>query len=350
MSERLFKINIPPSMKFLPKDYDGYVVISDIDKTYLVTQIDSLGGLIRAALEAPERKLNVPGFGILLRALRRGAAAEASKTPIVFLSASPPQMREKLLAKMELDGVEHNGIILKNQLQHVRNAEFKRLTEQIGYKLSALLSLWEHLPPKAKLILFGDDSEKDPVIFSLFSEILSKNIFGRKLYQLLSYLNVYREDALKIGWFSRNVRKNSEAICATFINMVSGNNPHHYRKLSQDIYPTENTLQTAFVLFEHGLIRARAVKSIAKDLIYNHDFEVNELYQSLVEAESRGYFTQETLKTLTTLLIKESLLPADKKTNENVESAENFIPREWYRGPHIPKSLYELKLQYTDEL
>jgi hypothetical protein len=92
------------------------------------------------------------------------------------------------------------------------------------------------------------------------------------------------------------------------------------------------------------------VKSIAKDLIYNHDFEVNELYQSLVEAESRGYFTQETLKTLTTLLIKESLLPADKKTNENVESAENFIPREWYRGPHIPKSLYELKLQYTDEL
>jgi hypothetical protein len=350
MSESLFKINIPPSVRFLPRDYEGYVVISDIDKTYLVTQIESLGGLIRAALEAPERKENVPGFAILLRALRRGAEAEPSKTPIVFLSASPPQMRQKLLAKMELDGVEHNGIILKNQMQHVRNAEFKRLTEQIGYKLSALLCLWAELPPKCKLILFGDDSEKDPVIFSIFGEILSRNIYGQKLYQLLTYLNVYREDALKISWFSRSIKSSENPVRAVFINMVSGNNPHHYRKLSPDFYPTENTLQSAFVLFEHGLIRSRAVKSIAKDLVYHHDHDPLELLETLVEGEKRSYYSKDTLHMLCSLLAKESLLPDRlKMEQEQASSLEGFKPRDWFRNPHPQKTLYEFKLQYTDD-
>src|SRR5688572_26893902 len=146
MPYRIPSILVPDSVYRIPKNYSGLVVVSDVDRTYLDTQIHSLGGLLRAAFERPERKHNVPGFSLLLRALRRGAEDAPAKNPLFFVSSSPPQIGPTLRAKMDLDGIEHDGLILKDQLRHVRAGHFKKLREQLGYKLGAFLSLWYFLP------------------------------------------------------------------------------------------------------------------------------------------------------------------------------------------------------------
>ena len=71
----------------------------DLDKTYLDTDIDSVSGLIRAAVESATSKRTVPGAGALMRALQR----RKSPCRIVILSGSPEQMRPVIAEKLALD-------------------------------------------------------------------------------------------------------------------------------------------------------------------------------------------------------------------------------------------------------
>jgi hypothetical protein len=341
-------IRIPPKARLIPRDYDGYVFISDIDKTYLATQIDSLGGLLRTAFEAPEAKGNVPGFSIILRAIRRGAAEQPAHNPVFFLSASPPQMEPSLLAKMELDGVEHDGIICKNQLSHVRSGKFRKLREQIGYKLSALLQLWSHLPPNCKIVFFGDDSESDAVIYSLFTEILAGAIQGQELAQLLIQLRVFREDAIAIGWLSRSLAKPAYPVKAAFINLETGSQASYYSRFGPFIYPSDNSLQTALSLFEQGLIRDRAVRSVARDLILHYDFNPHDLLASLEASARRGLFMMSTIDRLWPLLHEAGALPPPVERVAEEGAATRLDPNRWsYKAEKT--SLSELKRRYSDE-
>ncbi|NCN27930.1 hypothetical protein GW915_10180 [bacterium] len=349
MTAKMLGINIPSKVSEIPRDYDGFVFISDIDKTYLITQIDSLGGLIKAALEAPEGKENVPGFAILLRALRRGAAPEARANPLFFVSASPPQMRQKLLAKMEYDGLEHEGIILKDQFKHVRKADFKKLYEQIGYKVSALLSVWNELPAKSKLIFFGDDSESDAIIFSLFSEILAKSVKPAKLVELLKFLGVSRVDAIKIGWVARGVKTPVFPVRAAFINLVTGTSPDYYTKISPFFMASENTLQSALCFWEKGLIRTRALRSIARDLVINYDFEPEKLLESLMRGSERGLYSREGFRMVWAYLAQEELLPDSPDDAEPCQGEVCPNVRLWEETSLGRSSFAELKFRYTDE-
>lgn len=345
MPSKIDDIIIPESVLSIPRDYDGYVFVSDIDRTYLMTEIDSLGGLLRAAFESPERKNNVPGFSILLRALRRGGSETPQKNPLFFLSASPPQMESKLRAKMSYDGVDHDGIILKNQLQYVKKAQFKKLKEQIGYKLGALLSLWYYLPHQSKLIFFGDDSESDALIFTLFSEIVAGNYKPREILTLLKFFGVYRHEAMKIAWLSRNIHKPAFPLHAAFINLDAASiSPSFFTKLSPFICPTDNTLQAAFSLWEMGLIRERAIRSIGRDLIYHFDMTPKELLRSLLIGAKRQYYQLESILKLWNMLYEANVLP-EPPENSNLNSIsqnEKFIPRRW--GAHVQrKTIQELK-------
>ncbi|MEO5667493.1 MAG: phosphatase domain-containing protein, partial [Bdellovibrionota bacterium] len=309
MEAKKSHITLPESLKDLPKDYAGYVVISDIDKTYLATQIDSIGGLLKTALETAEAKDNIPGFSIVLRALRRGAAAEAQQNPIYFVSASPPQMQATLMAKMELDGIEHNGIVFKDQMQHVRRRDFKKLKEQIGYKLEALLLLWLSLPHSCKLILFGDDSESDPAIYSLFCDILGGVVRGPELRNLLVSLGVFSEEGDKILELADRLRDTTFPVEFAFINLVTGSQAAYYSRFGPHFFATENSLQIALTLFEKNLIRERAVRSIGRDLALYYDFSPQRLLESLKVGALRGLYGYETLRKLWTMLAQARVLP-----------------------------------------
>lgn len=302
-------IKVPQSAWKLPRDYQGHIIISDIDKTYLATEIDSLLGLLKTAFENPERKNNIPGFSILLRALRRGAHEQPAEKPLFFISASPPQMEDAIAAKMELDGIEHNGIIFKNQLDHVRAGRFKKLREQIGYKLLALLHLWEALPRGAQLILFGDDSESDAKIYSLFRDLLSHRVRGPGLVKLLRDMGVFREEALRVAWFVRRFRESSRPVDSIFINLVSGTQPAQYSRLGPQCFPTENTLQAAFVLYHKGLVRNRALVSIGKDLVLHHDFRPADLLRQIQAGARRGLFPMSVVHELWSELAQARVFP-----------------------------------------
>lgn len=302
-------IKLPAGVKEIPQDYSGYIVISDIDKTYLATQIDSIGGLLKTALETAETKDNIPGFSIVLRALRRGPFPEAQENPLFFVSASPPQMSQTLMAKMEIDGIEQNGIVFKDQLVHVRRRDFKKLREQIGYKLEALLALQAQLPVGAKYILFGDDSESDPAIYSLFSDVLGGVLRGGALRELLATLGVYPEELRKVVQLSEALGVATFPVENIFINLVTGSQPAYYSRFGPHFYATDNSLQVALTLYEKNLIRERAVRSIGRDLVLFYDMNPVRILETLKQGAFRGLYGLDTLRKLWVTLSQERVLP-----------------------------------------
>jgi hypothetical protein len=340
-------IEVPIAASRLRRDYDGPVFVSDIDKTYLETQIDSLGGLLRAAFESPETKSNIPGFSIILRAVRRGAGDSPGRHPLFFVSASPPQMRQRILAKMEIDGVENDGIIFKNQMSHVRSGKFGKIKEQIGYKLSALLMLWNDLPKASKIVFFGDDSESDATVYSLFSEILSNTIRGKALEKLLLQLGVFRDDAIAIAWFSRNLGDAIRPVKAVFINLETGSQPSYYSRFGSFMFPTDDSLQTALVLFELGLLRDRAVCSVGKELILQYDRSPENLLETLESGCRRGLYLPDTLDKLWPLLNSQGVLPSFVPRPVDEGAVTKLSPDRWIETPNM--SLKNLKNKYSDE-
>lgn len=282
-------INLPKGLKELPPDYSGEIFISDIDKTYLKTDIDSFWGLLKTAIQQPETKENIPGFSILLRALRRGVGDEPASKPLFFISASPPQISDKILTKFAMDGVKHEGIIFKDQLQHVKNRDFKKLREQISYKLLALLRLWRVLPYGATLYLFGDDSESDAVIYNLFYEVVCEDKYSKgEFYEVLCSLGVDDEDAILVSEEMLSIPRKRDLVDGIFINLISGTQVNFYRSISKNIVATSNTLQLTLFFWSKNLIRDRAVHSIARALVVEGDYNADQLLASLERFYEQG--------------------------------------------------------------
>lgn len=340
-------IEIPDSVFHIPKNYSGVILVSDVDRTYLNTEIHSIGGLLKAAFERPERKNNVPGFSLLLRALRRGASENPEKCPLFFLSASPPQMGATLRSKMEFDGIEHEGLILKDQLRHVRSGEFKKLKEQLGYKLGALLSLWFFLPKTARLVLFGDDSESDATVFTIFSLVSSGQLNGKALYEFLLQLGVYRQEAMRVAWLSRHFEKNpTHPILAAFINLDLNLTPTTFGSYAPFFYATENTLQAASVAFENGMIRMKALVSIAREFLLRYDWSPADLEETLLTGCRKCLYSKKTALEISGALLGADILshPLEKSALffDIEKTLKNYLPRSW--GAQTPKhSLDEWK-------
>ncbi|MEM7679195.1 MAG: hypothetical protein AAF449_24725, partial [Myxococcota bacterium] len=88
----------------LAPDYEGRLLIWDIDKTYLNTQFSSFWGLARIPFEGAIDKEAIPGAVPLIRALRHGPSTSSEIVPLYFISGSPLQLRPTIERKMLLDG------------------------------------------------------------------------------------------------------------------------------------------------------------------------------------------------------------------------------------------------------
>ena len=119
--------------------WSGEVFICDIDRTYLYTRFSSLKGLASIPFEFAIDKQDIEGMTPLLREIRRGPERRSRNTPLYFVSASPAQLRPVIQRKMLLDGLEFDGTIFKDWLGCVTSLRLRRLKEQLGYKLTALL-------------------------------------------------------------------------------------------------------------------------------------------------------------------------------------------------------------------
>jgi hypothetical protein len=160
----------------------------DLDKTYLLSEFESLREMMRIPFERAEDKVAAPGVAALIRGLRTTALGRGRGVRVYFLSASPPQIGRAIRRKLELDGILYDGIVFKDQLQRLFRGKFRHLREQVGYKLTELLKARRAEPAAAREYLFGDDWESDPLIYSLYADVVAGRVAPAALAELLGLL------------------------------------------------------------------------------------------------------------------------------------------------------------------
>ncbi len=255
---KLYPFHIENQRK-LPEGYSGPLFIWDVDKTYLSTHFSSLKGIARIPLEYAVDKVAIPGMPAILRGLRRGPGPGFAGAPLYFVSASPVQMREVLKQKMLLDGVEHDGIVLKDWIKAIGVFRFGRLKEQTGYKLSALLSL-KQSHPMAEEYLFGDDYEKDAGVFSLYARILSGESDISETEKILIKENTDPEDRKGVLKLIEALPEKRGPVKKIFIHLEKNSPPSAFAEFAPLVLPVKGAFQLGLALYQINKIDKLAVK------------------------------------------------------------------------------------------
>ncbi len=288
------------------KAENGTVFLWDIDKTYLDTKFETFKGLIRTAFEKAFQKRNVPGTATLIRALE---TTSRGKIPIYFISASPPQMERKIYQKMKIDRIEPMGIFFKDNLKNMRPSKFRRLKQQVGFKVQSLLELRAILPEQTKLTMFGDDSESDAVVYSIFSDICSRRIPPAEFMSVLEALHTSKDQRGRILELQKKIPQN-DPVERIYINLVNDTDPDYYSKFGRRVLATFTTFQAALDLFQSSLIDMNALVMVGRDMVSNYGFTPEELGKSFEDLFHRGFLKSEKINEILSVLKDENLLPS----------------------------------------
>lgn len=285
------------------------VFIWDLDKTYLDTRIDSLGGIVTAAIERAFSKKNIPGTDTLLRTLsqERIDAGASALFPIYFITASPPQMEERISEKFSFDNIRPLGCFYKDNLKNLRPGRFGRLTKHVGYKLQALMQLRVRLGPQVRQICFGDDSESDAIIYNLYSDICARRLSTGEIRTVLSKLFVTGEQVDTIMSLQAQI-PSMDPVARVYINLATDTDPEYYFKFGRRTLATYNTFQLAIDLFQNRRLTLDGVFAVAEDMIQNYGYTPDELIQSIDELIRRGVLGAKSFGALSEYLIRKSLL------------------------------------------
>ncbi|MBZ0253503.1 MAG: hypothetical protein K8I02_09200, partial [Candidatus Methylomirabilis sp.] len=296
--------------RFPDPDYDGDIFIWDIDNTYIRTDFSSLTGLMRIPFESATDKVNVSGTAALLRELRRGSGKSNAKNPLYFISASPPQLAKVLEEKLELDNVEHEGITFKDQLSNLRRGSFRKLREQYGFKLSALLANRAKFPPKARETLFGDDSESDASIYSLYADICGGRLRAENLEATLANLGVGVEDVAYIVDLAEKL-PDYDPVDKIYIHLEKKTPAKDFAVYGPRLVPTRDSFQTALALFADGRISLGGMVRVGEELLKDFGFSTLDLLRSVFDLYQRGILTAKQMVKLTPTLRTSELLPPE---------------------------------------
>jgi hypothetical protein len=275
----------------LPEVLRPIVFRWDLDKTYLKTEFDSLRELMRVPFEKPQDKVAVPGVAPLIRGLREVATQAGREVRIYFMSASPPQIAKAIKQKLALDGIEYDGIVFKNQLQHLVRGRFRNLREQVGYKLTELLKSRRAMSAESHEALFGDDWESDPIIYSLYADVLAGRIAGDELGEVLLAIGVDPSLIAEAKQLAAAAER-GEVVEKIYINLERRTPPTSFRAFGPRLVPTFNYFQTAVCLFEDGYLTLPAVAQVAESLINDSGYTPGALANSLADITRRGHLQQ----------------------------------------------------------
>ncbi len=234
----------------------------DMDKTYLRTEFDTLGRMARIPFETASDKVNVPGSAALLKALQEPRPGEA--LPFVsIVSGSPMQMRKVLEEKLVLDGIRWDEFVLKDNLGNLVRGRFRAVREQVGYKLPALLRSRAATPLEAREVLFGDDSEADAVIYSLYADLVARRIPETALEDIFKKARAW-SGALLLARTALLQIPPVDSVEVIFIHLDRRTPPHRFAPLAPRVVPVFNWFQAALVLFARGHLDARQVVHITR--------------------------------------------------------------------------------------
>ncbi|MCA9772034.1 MAG: hypothetical protein KC466_06470 [Myxococcales bacterium] len=296
--------------RFPDPDYTGDMFVWDIDNTYLRTNFSSWAGLMRIPFESAEDKVNVGGTSALLKELRHGAGAANEKCPIYFISASPPQLAKVIEEKMALDGFEHDGIVFKDQMANIRRGHFRKLREQYGFKLSALLANRKRFPLRAREYLFGDDSESDASIYSLYADIAGGRLRGASLVATLANLGVGEEDVAHIAALAEELPE-YDPVQKIFIHLEKKTPHDQFAIFGSDLIATYDSFELALALYAEDKIRLNGMMRVGTELLQDFGFTDLDLLKSFFRCHRHGILNTRQMVKLTPTLRTAEILPAE---------------------------------------
>jgi hypothetical protein len=285
----------------LPDGYTGPVFIWDIDKTYLSTNFSSLQGLSRIPLEFAVDKQAIAGMPECLRGIRRGPGPGYGCVPLYFVSASPPQLRGVLEHKMILDGVEFDGITFKDWWQIMKKGRPKRILDQVGFKVCALLE-GRQRRPLATEYLFGDDAESDADAFSLYAGLVHEGMSYGEARDRMADTGM-REDNQRcaLALLDRLPEKRGK-VKKVFIHLETGTPPEQYDRFESLVAPVRGGFQLGLALFALGLVDEDTVRQCREAISPASGTPDPELDALIADAVDRRLISRQKLRRLDSVL------------------------------------------------
>jgi hypothetical protein len=229
----------------------------DLDKTYLDTDIHSWRGLFKSALEQAASKKALPGATELVLALQAGH----SENRLMFLSGSPTQMRRRLEEKLKLDGIDFHQFILKDNLKNLRRGRLRAIQSQFGYKLPRLLEARSLEPLSVRESLFGDDSEVDAWVYSVYADVVAGRVSSAELARILELQGAYPDHVVEALAAARQLCQ-GEVVERIFILLSGRVQPESLAVLGSRVLPVRSWLQAALVLVGSGEISVEGFKRV----------------------------------------------------------------------------------------
>lgn len=320
-----------------PTKYPALHYRWDVDKTYIHTDFDSVGDLLRAWRQKPEDKRNIPGAPALLRELLAPASVDKKVT---FISGSPQQMREVLLRKFELDGIEPDAFILKPNLSNILRLRLRAVRNQVGYKLEALLN--SRLPRHSEF-LFGDDSEQDALIYSLYADMVSGAVGVDELQEILTRCGLYAAEVERVVQGYIDTTPGEGHIERVFIHLDRRSPVSRFVGYGPRVVPVYNYFQAALVLFDMKMLPAGALRRIVEDM-QREGYTAPRLANSLQDLVRRAYVDQEAIDALRCALLEESVSVADSPFAAAFQQALDGLDDQHSRPVQTQKRLNYLDL------
>jgi hypothetical protein len=317
--------------RIFPPGYAGLIYVWDIDKTYLESDFDSLKGMLKIPFELAVDKRTIAGADTLLRLLRR-SGPDATASGLYFVSASPHQLRKTITKKMLLDGVEYDGITLKDWSAIIKSGRMGKLREQIGYKLSALLLGRRDLGWRAREILFGDDSESDALAYGLYADICAGRLRGEALRHTIEKNGVSAQDARYIESLSDDLPC-TDWVDRIYIHIESGTPPSKFSEWGTRLIPCRNTFQMTLGLVRDGHLATSAIATQSQALMSNHGFSTDALMADLDDFLERGELRPDEVSQIQTYLLNVQESPQqtlgasdfDFQTTPGVSTENGFV-------------------------
>ncbi len=141
-----------------------YIIVSDIDDTVMISHSATIIRRLRELLTyPPERRRIFPEVIRHYRFLAFAGTSKGNPNPFFYVSSSEWNLYGYLSDVFRINGVPE-GIFLLNQLKQWRDLWRTGSTGHEG-KLIRIRRIMETFPQQ-KLILLGDNSQKDPAIYA----------------------------------------------------------------------------------------------------------------------------------------------------------------------------------------
>lgn len=304
----------------------------DLDKTYLRTEFDSLRDLVNSALESATDKKAYPGAAALMRAIRR-----SHRHRICIVSGSPSQMRKVLSAKLALDGIEYDEFVLKNNLRNLYKFRFRALRSQVPFKLPALLESRSNLIGSPAETLFGDDSEADGVIYSLYADILAGTVDDDELERALKAARAYPDQLERTMALAQHMRGRGDCVQRILIHLDKRSPTARFSHFGHRLVPIYNYLQGALILYQDGLVDCQQVLFVITEMLESGEYELGTLANSLQDLLRRGRLSQESATRFALELKQAASGAADDERAAHIERmAWTFAERVKGLGGAVP--------------